>query len=251
MTYCKEVFEDSFLGIPMISFCDILLSRTDQHKKDYGRYAIGLDKEKLLLHQEFKHLLNPVVYCHADSLANSLIAFKEECERIQSDIDKRIKKDDRYPNVMRDISGGNIGATLGMMANFEHKKSLSNSILGFTKPYEGSIFTKGKNRKITYYNEREWRFVIPDQEHCKWQNEVEYNEWRGDAKTQKKLLDVVLTVELEYVTHLIVDQESTIPSLINHIWKSKSLFGNYDVGEKQKRILISRITSFQRIRKDY
>ncbi len=249
ITYCKEEFEDSFLGIPMISFCDIPLSRTDQHKKAYGRYAIGLDKEKLLLDQILKHLLNPVVYCHAANLANSLTAFKKEYEQLQSDIAERTKKDERYPSILFAHSDS-VGAILGKTAKVERIKNLSNSILGFTKPYEGNIIVKGKEQKITYYNEREWRIVIPDQD-CKWLNKTEYNEWRGDIETPKKFLDAVLKFDVDYVTHLIVDQESTIPSLVNHIWKSKSLFGNDDFDEKQKRILISRITSFQRIRKDY
>ena len=56
VTYCKEYFGDSFMGIPMVSFCDIPLSRTDQHTKDYGKYVIGLDKEMLLANKNIPRL---------------------------------------------------------------------------------------------------------------------------------------------------------------------------------------------------
>lgn len=249
ITYCKEYFQDSFMGIPMVSFCDIPLSRTDQHKKDYGIYVIGLDKDKLLENNEITYL-NPVIYCQSEILADSLSSYKKEYERIQTDIAKRTQ-DTEYPNVKIDISGS-IGATMGKMAKSTQIKQLSNSILGFTKPYAG---VGKKGRKIIFYNEREWRFVIPegtiiDNEPCKWLNEEGYSKWRGEAKDPKKLFNTILPIGIDYITHLIVDQESSIPSLINYIWKSKELMGQ-DVDDKQKRVLISRITSFQRIKKDY
>lgn len=249
ITYCKEHFQDSFMGIPMVSFCDIPLSRTDQHKKDYGIYVIGLDKDKLLANKDITYL-NPVIYCHSEILANSLNSHKKEYEDMQTNIAKRTQ-DTEHPNVKIDTSGS-IGTTLGMFAKSSQIKYLPNSLLGFTKPYAGP---GGKGRKIIYYNEREWRFVIPegikiDDKPCRWLNEEEYNEWRGNIKEPKKLFNTILPIGVDYITHLIVDQETTIPSLINYIWKSEYLFGHI-VDDRQKRILISRITSFQRIKKDY
>ncbi len=249
ITYCKESFGNSFLGIPMVSFCDIPLSRTDQHKKDYGIYAIGLDKDRLLANKNISYL-NPVIYCHSNILANSLTSHKEEHEKLQSDIANRTRKSDEHPNVMIDTSGS-IGATLGMLSKSMRVKHLSNSILGFTKPYSGIV----KKRDVTFYNEREWRFVIPegtviDDTPCKWLNENEYDQWRGDYKKPKKLFNTVLPIDSSYVTHLIVNQENSIPSLINYIWKSKYLLG-VTIEDEQKRMLISRITSFQRIKRDF
>ncbi len=249
ITYCKESFGNSFLGIPMVSFCDIPLSRTDQHKKDYGIYAIGLDKDLLLANKDITYL-NPVIYCHSDILANSLISYKQEYEMIQSNIEKRTLKNSQYPNVMIDTSDS-IGTTLGMLSKSSQVKHLSNSILGFTKPYSGIV----KKRNVTFFNEREWRFVIPeemiiDNVPCRWLNENEYNQWRGDSKQPKKLFNTILPIGASYVTHLIVNQENSIPSLIDYIWKSKYLFGD-TVEDEQKRMLISRITSFQRIKRDF
>lgn len=249
ITYCKESFGSSFLGIPMVSFCDIPLSRTDQHKKDYGIYAIGLDKDLLLANGNITYL-NPVIYCHSNILANSLISYKEEYKRIQSDIEERTLKNDQHPNVMIDTRGS-VGATLGMLSKSMKVKRLSNSILGFTKPYSGIV----KKRNVTFYNEREWRFVIPEETiidgvPCKWLDEGEYDKWRGDYKHPKKMFNTILPIDARYVTHLIVNQENSIPSFIDYIWKSKHLFGNPS-DDEQKRMLISRITSFQRIKRDF
>ena len=250
ISYCKEFFGDTFIGIPMISFCDIPLSRTEQHKKDYGTFAIGLDKEKMLANELYKTFLNPVIYCHSNTLDNSLNSYKKEFEDIQTEITRSVMETE-YPNVKIDISG-NIGATMGKIAKSMQIKHLSNSILGFTKPY-GSI---KKDRKIIFYNEREWRIVIPegkcliDGKLCKWLNEKEYYEWRGDINKPKKLFRASLCVEIEEITFIVVAQETQIPPLIEYIERADSLM-EQSVSEKQKRLLISRITSFQRIKKDY
>lgn len=252
VTYCKEYFGDSFMGIPMVSFCDIPLSRTDQHTKDYGKYVIGLDKEMLLANKNIPYL-NPVIYCHSEILANSLNSYKKEFERIQAELAQSIQDTD-YPMVKM-VRNGSVGAALGMLSKSAQVKYLSNSLLGFTKPYSGD----GKNgKKIIFYNEREWRFVIPEGlgieiegKECKWLNEKEYNEWRGDKNLPKKLFNAILPIGIEYVTHLIVERESTIDLLINYIWESKYLLGQNVEDESKKRILISKITSFQRIRQDF
>lgn len=37
-----------FIAIPMISFCDIPLSRNQEHINRYGKYAVGISKDALL-----------------------------------------------------------------------------------------------------------------------------------------------------------------------------------------------------------
>lgn len=61
--YSKEQFTfrqtTSTYYVPMVSFCDIPLTQTRQHVKDYGGFAIGLSKE-----WGVNHGLNPVFYIH-------------------------------------------------------------------------------------------------------------------------------------------------------------------------------------------
>lgn len=69
--YCKEELDINgdkhVLGIPMISFCDIPLTRTQEFTSRYGRHAISLKKEWAI-----KHHINPILYLNEDILPISL-----------------------------------------------------------------------------------------------------------------------------------------------------------------------------------
>jgi len=64
--YCTETLSidgDIYeLCVPMVSFCDIPLSKIKDHIGKYGEYGIGLTKEWAI-----KNKLNPVVYIEAGS----------------------------------------------------------------------------------------------------------------------------------------------------------------------------------------
>lgn len=74
--YCKEDFSidgDAFaVGIPMVSFCDIPLTRTYEFTKRYGHHAIGLSKEWAL-----KNQINPILYIKNEDIISSLKFYKE------------------------------------------------------------------------------------------------------------------------------------------------------------------------------
>ena len=59
--FCKEdlSYEDRkrTIGVQMVSFCDIPLTRTSDFKKRYGEFAIGLSKEWAIRNQ-----INPILY---------------------------------------------------------------------------------------------------------------------------------------------------------------------------------------------
>ena len=69
--YCREEIttgrNNYILGIPMISFCDIPLTKTKEFAKRYGRHAIGFRKEWAL-----KNNINPITYLIEDILPASL-----------------------------------------------------------------------------------------------------------------------------------------------------------------------------------
>lgn len=252
VTYCKEQFLDTVLGIPMISFCDIPLSRTDEHRKKYGNYAIGFDKEKMLKNEVLKKILNPIIYCNSDILEKSIISFSEEYEDIKQKIDN-LTQETESSNIILCKKGISSAIVAGKKARSLRIKSLSNNILGFTKHYKG---IGKKNKEIIFYDECEWRIIIPENniqfqiagKPCKWlQNEEEYNKWRGNG--EKKFLNDVSFGEADVINYLIVNKEEEIPWLIDIIWKD--LFMKEKIDKDQKKILISKITSFERIKKDY
>ena len=69
LSYCyEECTKDSGFAIPMICFCDIPLLRTLEHRRKYGNYMVGFDKEYLI--QSNLLFLNPVHYLNSLFLRN-------------------------------------------------------------------------------------------------------------------------------------------------------------------------------------
>ena len=60
--YCMEELPfNKIIGIPMISFCDIPLTRADVHRGKYGKFAIGLTKD-----WGKRNKLNPLLYLFSE-----------------------------------------------------------------------------------------------------------------------------------------------------------------------------------------
>jgi hypothetical protein len=248
-TYCKEKILENIFGIPMISFCDIPISRTGLHREKYGNYAIGLDKEKALANRTLKGLLNPVIYCASQGLANSIVAFLREGESLDC-LTESIYNDFNNPDAQ---IFEHIKPSFEKIASIKSTqyKFLAYDILAYTKHYSG----EHKWKKVIYYNEHEWRVVM---RHCssfgeetyRWLNEEEYQKWRGNEKSKKELFKECLFSDEDYINHIIVKTEKEIPELIDYIWSLNSIMKR-EVDDNQKRLLTSRITSFERIEKDY
>ena len=52
------------------------------------------------------------------------------------------------------------------------------------------------------------------------------------------------------ISHIIVETEKEVPDIISAILKLPTLFG-YQQPEEKKQLLVSKVTSFERIEKDY
>lgn len=59
--YCGEDLSyegiEFYVGIPMVSFCDIPITLLDEHNKKYGNYGIALNKEWAI-----ENKINPIMY---------------------------------------------------------------------------------------------------------------------------------------------------------------------------------------------
>ena len=113
------------VGIPMVSFCDIPLSKVSQHIDIYGRYGIGLEKNWGL-----RNGISPVIYAN---------------------------KKTKLSSTMREMAILILSNELDVPTRLQKRLSV---LFGFIKPYEG-IFKRNKRliRKYRFYDEREWRYI--------------------------------------------------------------------------------------------
>lgn len=215
--------------IPMVSFCDVPLTRAGIHASSYGKYIIGIDKE--MARCAYSTLM-PVQYMSSDRFCcalSELSMFK--C----SDLAK---------------NNPQVDASLNM-------------ILSSSKQYE--ITRNGKLVKC--YNEREWRIVLPDRGETKWGWKLETGESKEVYnKRLHSINDVYLSFLLDdgdesheiierylskLITHIIVKDESQVEKLVDYIMNDSNKIFGYSVSSDLRKRLISRINSFERLATDY
>lgn len=222
---------NSHIAIPMICFCDIPLTRAKLHSDTYGKFIVGIDKDTAIT--VFKDSLNPVMY------RNSML----------------------IDYALSDLSV--IKATIDNVEGcYNYKRSL-NQLIGNTKPYNGTV--NGKD--YCFYNEREWRILIPFDysEDTKWYWNLSEEEFAVKKDEINKILHSSeyayrgFTTDIDneedfmqFITHIVVDTEANIPELVEFILNEEQpLFGYPKVSKRIRNFLVSRITSFERIEKDY
>lgn len=86
--YCREdlsYFDRTVnVGVPMISFCDIPLTRTSMFKARYGEYAIGLSKEWAM-----KKQINPILYVNDERILVSLGFLRSYYRTLDDEVKER------------------------------------------------------------------------------------------------------------------------------------------------------------------
>ncbi len=222
------------VAIPMISFCDIPLLRAKKHAKCYGEYIIGIDKRYV---KNLPYRLNPVLYRFSNHIEQALC-------------DLSVSKDNFHSS-----------------RTFNFKESI-NDIIAYSKKYEGFDFYR--NEKTCFYDEHEWRTVIPDGNNFAWKWDIEFNskeEYKEyikpyNEKLQSSEAAYLRFIEFQegkdenhfcnFITHIVVSKDEEIPDLIKDILNSENkLFGYENISENARITLVSKITSFERIEKDF
>lgn len=256
--FCKEtfnIFEDVFcVGIPMVSFCDIPLTRSTTFKNRYKDYAIGLSKSWGL-----EKGLNPVLYVTKNSQVLSTISSIYERQAVSNEnFTNRLKSDGR-----NDVDKGVKQWTIECHIDDAHDKiSAMNEFLnstcdrltlfGYTKEYQGV----GRDKRLQCnYEENEWRYILRENlsEDIIWQWNVDsYNKWRGDPKTKKPISNFApLIFGIKDVNFIIVSKDYQIPKLITYINSLNRFGGNNNLTEFDRSILISKLISMESINKDF
>ena len=146
---------------------------------------------------------------------------------------------------------------------YNYERSL-NQLIGNSKPYYGTF--KGIE-DYCYYNEREWRILIPCDydEHTKWYWNLSEEEFAVKKDEINKILHSSeyayrgFTTDIDneedfmqFITHIVVDTEANIPELVEFILNEEQpIFGYPRLSKRLRNFLVSRITSFERIENDY
>lgn len=212
-------------AIPMVCFCDLPLSQITKHTETYGEYALGLSKEWAI-----KNKINPVLYAYPNS-----------------DFSEIIK------NLLINLPPPNKFENLTLKKNDFNNQLMS--AIQYVKPYEGNIRENGKitDKKIRYYDEREWRFIPKFSE----KRSVPMMLRRGGEDEKEAFIKVNNEIENLDKLHLsfepndikliVVKSEAEILSMVDKVIQLKrDKFSYSDV-----QILTTRITSLETISENY
>lgn len=249
LTPGSKSMEEGQIGvaIPMISFCDIPITRASVHMDKYGEYAIGFDKKTML--EVYDLIMNPVLYVSSDKLRKSLDDF---CS-LYSD-----SKNDMLNSMISLAKKGKSAKSKeidGLITSFVERKFNMGSILGLIKP----VYDLSTN--YCYYDEREWRIFWPSinskNKGWKWGvSQEEYsknkNGWNEQLAIEKNnYITLCEGLLASAITHIVVKKEVQIPRMIETLLTSKTILGNRDISEEERLVLISKLTSLERIGLDY
>lgn len=214
--YCKErlsISDSPFdYRVPMVSFCDIPLSYVQDHIVEYGKYAIGLNREWVN-----RNKLNPVLYYRECS-----VFFKKYHHLLKS--------------MMDNVKNAFPADSTPLSEYYETKY-----LFTFFKPYEGFDF-KTNTEKI-FFDEREWRYVPDDL------LDDNYMIPDGDERLQimqKTVEQKKLSFEPKDVSYIIIEKEDErleIASTIRGIKGKK--YSHNDV-----ETLVTKIISSEQILND-
>lgn len=258
---------DYGIALPMVSFCDIPLTRAFQHSKLYGKYGIGIEKDFMLYF--YKDYFNPVVYTSSDALKKAISFFSSErlrtMDRIIESTATLINQDESV-ELLRFTEQTKASEILNNLPSiiqndfnqhFEESYNMS-IILALYKPYKGVNYLGNEQ---VFYDEREWRAFFPhaDESQHSWFFPISRSDFlihKGELNKQiSKWEEAYITIPqncLDAISHIIVKNENQRDSIIDFILKSRKLFGYpIEPESKLKYKIISKISSFEKAQKDY
>lgn len=244
--FCKEDLHyykrGLILGIPMVSFCDIPLTRTTDFKERYGEFAIGLSKEWAI-----KNRINPILYVNDLSILTSLGFLNTYRLSLEEEVKKHGGDDTSIP---LDFSPKSLEG-IKYFFNRNNAREAVYSLYGYVKKY----ISPGKEGEQVNYLENEWRYVVTGSGiDWKW-SEDEYTKWRGAGKKpepSKALKDNKLKFGVEDVSYVIVESDGQIAEMVDYIQSLTCVGGNEEtISDEDRKILLTKIISQERIGADF
>jgi hypothetical protein len=201
-----------FAAVPMVCFCDIPLSRLDEHVEFYGHYGVGLSRA-----WGERSGLNPLLYiAGANTIAASLIHLAE-VSRKHADGERALAQ-----------------------ALLHHTAS-------FLKPVSGLMTVATGQVEKDFYQESEWRYVPshPDLPQLLLKDQFGDPRFITEANAKSKEY-AMLRFAPSDVRYLFVKTDAEIPPIINFIQSALDSHSNADI-----KTLMSRVTSLETLRSDW
>jgi hypothetical protein len=272
--YCLEDFsmfefilgkEFTELAVPMVSFCDIPLSKVKDHVGKYGSFGIGLTKE-----WGIREKVSPLIYVNESSattlgLSNSMSILKAQQDALSSFGAQLLDQSLYFKYIESNAKGYPIDLTIltpeeiEQYTKFQRSQTIGASldeayfsqlrVVRFTKPYFASKWRKWTN--VRFYDEREWRYV-PDIQQQKagipfWISADQYEDEMSRELLNYRLgQQFPLKFKPEDIKYIIVEKESQVPAIIRQIDNSE----NY-TRDTIKSMLKSKILTKQQIFDDF
>jgi hypothetical protein len=218
--YCLEIFNNTELAYPMVSFCDLPLFLIRKHLELYGSYGIGLSKS-----WGMRNSISPILYVHDNSLLSKI----------------------KFESIL-------------YSPDYVKLKVLSKEALiyrqqlywSFLKNYKGRTYRNGKYiDDVRFYDEREWRFVPDSSVFIGGRFVLEKEEYLDENKRSDANSKLAEKFKLEFtpndIQYIIVNRESEILQMIRDIERIK---GNRYTADDVK-ILTTKIISYERISEDF
>ena len=231
---CEEKYG---IAIPMICFCDIPISRADSHRANYGDFCIGLNKE--IVRAQLPNI-NPVLYQSSSWIMNSLKTLVESIPR-QEQIDDYFKQVEPLTQGKNTIDGASEIIKAHRLGRLPQ--------LNFDAIPAVKLLLSLVKTNISKYDEREWRVFWEENIDIKFGlTEELFNQKRTEYNNQ--ICNRYATFDSNIINHIIVPTESCGPCTIDKIKRSPTILGKAATDD-DKEILITKITTFERIDNDF
>ncbi len=211
--YCVENFHyaKEKVAVPMVCFCDIPLAQISNHVDEFGSYALGLNKDWAI-----RNNISPVIY----TLENT-------------NLDSCIKE---IYTKFHDVMGGQNGI-------YSEGTDIFFRLSSLIKEYEGVSLKTRRDKK--FYDEREWRYILPKNSMC--EHPFLFGPEIDNIDAYNDSIDFQLKFTPDDISYIIVKNEYELSETAKSIREIKGR----NFTSQQVDLLTTRIISMERIKEDF
>jgi hypothetical protein len=254
--YSLENYGDIFdkeneVLIPMVCFCDIPLSLVSDHTKTYGKFGIGLSKE-----WGINNKISPVIYTNENSIIANLFNKLHDHLNNYIDIDDSQDMDNSKTNFLSKLYELSANYKIPVIEDLTDQASdmtdAISHIVQNIKPYKGKIMRNTEYRdNIRFYDEREWRFLLPKNFFTENKIKGNYNKEFYTNPIKKRYANIKiathfrLTFEPKDVKFIIVEEDSQVPEILKFL--DETFGSQVGVSSNDLKLLGTRIISLEHI----